>query len=123
MNPSLEQLALCPDKPNCVSSQSVDRRHQVLPLSYSGEPAAAMQRLRSVIEAMPRTKVTSAGAEGLRAEFKSAVLGFVDDVDCVLDAKARVIHIRSASRLGSYDFGVNRKRVETIRAAFDAAAK
>jgi uncharacterized protein (DUF1499 family) len=123
VNSSVQQLASCPDKPNCVSSQAVDRLHQVLPLSYSGEPATAMQRLRSVIESMRGTKVVSAGADALRAEFKSAVLGFVDDVDCLLDAKASVIHIRSASRLGYYDFGVNRKRVEAIRAAFDAAAK
>lgn len=82
-----------------------------------------MERLRRVIESMPRTRVVSAGNDSLRAEFKSAVLGFVDDVDCLLDAKARVIHIRSASRLGYSDFGVNRKRVEAIRAAFDAAAK
>ena len=51
------------------------------------------------------------------------MLGFVDDVDFVLYAKARVIHLRSASRVGHYDFGVNRKRVEAIRAAFEAAAK
>jgi uncharacterized protein (DUF1499 family) len=82
-----------------------------------------MERLRRVIESMPRTKVVSAGKDALRAEFKSAVLGFVDDVDFVLDAKARVIHVRSASRVGHYDFGVNRKRVEAIRAAFEAAAK
>ena len=123
MSSSVEQLASCPDKPNCVNSQSVDRRHQVLPLNYSGEPATAMERLRRVIESMQRTQVVSAGNDSLRAEFKSAVLGFVDDVDCLLDAKARVIHIRSASRLGYSDFGVNRKRVEAIRAAFDAAAK
>jgi uncharacterized protein (DUF1499 family) len=120
VNSSVEQLAPCPDKRNCVNSQSVDRVHQVAPLSYSGS-AAAMQRLRRVIESMERATIVSADDTHLRAEFRSAVFGFVDDVDCLLDPEASVIHIRSASRLGNYDFGVNRKRVEAIRAAFAKA--
>jgi uncharacterized protein (DUF1499 family) len=118
-----ENLAPCPDHPNCVSSQSADNSHQIAPLAYSGATAAAMRRLRGVIEAMPRTKIISAGDDGLHAEFKSALLGFVDDVHCLPDPAMSVIHIRSASRLGSYDFGVNRKRVETIRAAFAKAGQ
>jgi len=82
-----------------------------------------MQRLRRVIESMRRTRVVSTAEDAIRVEFKSALLGFVDDVDFLLDAKASSIHVRSASRLGYYDFGVNRKRVEAIRAAFDEAAK
>ena len=123
MSSSIKQLAPCPDKRNCVSSQSIDRGQQVAPLSYSGSAVVAMQRLRRVVESMRRTRVVSTAEDAIRVEFKSALLGFVDDVDFLLDAKASSIHVRSASRLGYYDFGVNRKRVEAIRAAFDEAAK
>ncbi len=58
----------------------------------------------------------------LQAEFTSRMLGFVDDVEFVLEPTARVIHVRSASRLGYRDFGVNRERVEAIRRQLAAAA-
>jgi len=118
MSPEKDMLAPCPRSPNCVSSQAADAAHQVMPLAFSGAPDAALRRLRAVIEAMPRAKVVSASERGLRAEFRSRLFGFVDDVDVLVDAEAKAIHIRSASRLGYSDFGVNRKRVEAIRAAF-----
>ena len=77
-----------------------------------------MRRLRAVIEAMPRARVTDADDLALHAEFTSRIFRFVDDVDCVIDPQAHVIAIRSASRLGYSDLGVNRARVEAIRTAF-----
>jgi uncharacterized protein (DUF1499 family) len=59
----------------------------------------------------------------LRVECMCAILRFVDDVEFYFDGNARVIHVRSASRLGKYDFSVNRKRVETIRAAWKTEGK
>lgn len=50
----------------------------------------------------------------IHAEFRSALFGFVDDVTFIFDDNARLIHFRSASRTGYYDFGVNRKRMEEI---------
>ena len=76
-----------------------------------------MRRLRAVIEAMPRARVTDADDLALHVEFTSRIFHFVDDVDCVLDPEAHSIAIRSASRLGYSDLGVNRKRVEAIRSA------
>lgn len=111
-------LPPCPSSPNCVSSQAADAAHHVDPIPYSGGHLEAMRRLRSVIEAMPRARVTAADDLALHAEFTSRIFRFVDDVDCVIDPQAHVIAIRSASRLGYSDLGVNRKRVEAIRSAF-----
>lgn len=118
MNPTTTKLAPCPSSPNCVSSVAPDDAHRVEPIRFTGAPDAALLRLRTVIEAMPRARVTRADAGSLHAEFTSWLLRFVDDVDCVVDAAASVIQVRSASRVGYSDLGVNRKRVEAIRAAF-----
>lgn len=114
-----ELLAPCPPSPNCVSSLATDAEHRVAPLADQGDPAAAMRRLRDVIAAMPRARVVSASDTALRAEFTSRIFRFVDDVDCVVDPAAGVIQIRSASRVGYSDLGVNRDRVEAIRKAFE----
>src|SRR5262245_46267656 len=117
-----DALAPCPSKPNCVSSLARDAAHQIAPIAFRGDPAQAMRRLRAVIEAMPRTHIVSASDSALRAEFTSRLFRFVDDVDCVVDSAAGVIQIRSASRVGYSDLGVNRTRVEAIRAAFGSAS-
>jgi uncharacterized protein (DUF1499 family) len=113
------KLAPCPNKPNCVSSQAGDRKHATPPLTFSGDPAVAMQKLVGVVQAMARTRIIESKTDYLYAEFSTAVMGFVDDVEFYCDGK--VIHVRSASRLGYSDFGVNRNRVEAIRQAFRAA--
>ncbi|MBL8520558.1 MAG: DUF1499 domain-containing protein [Betaproteobacteria bacterium] len=106
-------------KPNCVSS-TVEKsdKHHIAPLAFTGEPTAAWSRLVGVVKAQARASVVSEKPGYLYAEFKSAGLGFVDDVEFALDAAGSVIHVRSASRLGVRDFDVNRKRIEAIRAAF-----
>lgn len=111
-------LAPCPASPNCVSSEATDDAHRVAPLAYTGDPAAAMRRLRAVIEAMPRTRIVAGSDGALHAEFTSRIFRFVDDVDCIIDPAAGVIHIRSASRVGYSDLGANRARVEAIRSRF-----
>ncbi len=118
-----DRLAACPSSPNCVSSLASDADHHVAPLAYRGDPAAAMRRLRTVIAAMPRATVVAASDSALRAEFRSRLLRFVDDVDCVADPAAAVIQIRSASRVGYSDLGANRQRVEAIRSAFETTPR
>ncbi|WP_448268341.1 DUF1499 domain-containing protein [Nostoc sp. DSM 114159] len=112
------KLASCPNSPNCVSSQSTDASHQIAPLTFTSTPEQAITNLKQIIESLPRTKIITFSNDYLYAEFKSALLGFVDDVEFYLDRTANVIHVRSASRLGQSDLGVNRKRIETIRAKF-----
>ena len=105
------KLAPCPGTPNCVNSQSEDPKSKIAPL-----PAVAIADLKQVIESMERTKIIEESDNYLYAEFTSQLMGYVDDVEFYLDSAANVIHVRSASRLGKSDLGVNRKRIETIRA-------
>ncbi len=109
-------LAPCPNSPNCVSSQSLDAVHTIAPLTFTSTPEQALIKLKSIIESLPRTKIISESQDYLYAEFKSGLMGFVDDVEFYLDRNANVIQVRSASRLGQSDLGVNRQRIETIRA-------
>jgi uncharacterized protein (DUF1499 family) len=104
------KLAACPGSPNCVNSQSADAQSKIEPL-----PPVAIADLQKVIESMERTTIVEATANYLHAEFKSQLMGYVDDVEFYLDPSANVLQVRSASRLGKSDLGVNRKRVETIR--------
>ena len=96
--------------PNCVSSQAdpADREHYIAPIK--GNLAAA----RRAVESLPRTRVIRAESNYLYAEFRSKLLGYVDDVEFYFDGS--LLQVRSASRLGRKDFGVNRKRVEQLRA-------
>ena len=110
------KLAACPASPNCVSSFSQDAEHQIEPLAYTSSPAEAVAKLKGAIDSFGKTKIVTATDNYLYAEFTSALMGFVDDVEFLVDDAAKVIHVRSASRLGESDLGVNRKRIETIRA-------
>ncbi|OCQ98246.1 hypothetical protein BCD64_13130 [Nostoc sp. MBR 210] len=110
------RLAACPNSPNCVSSQSADAIHQIAPLTFNTSPEQAISHLKSIIQSLPRTTIITETPDYLYAEFKSALMGFVDDVEFYLDREANIFHVRSASRLGQSDLGVNRKRIETIRA-------
>ncbi|MBP0021639.1 MAG: DUF1499 domain-containing protein [Cyanobacteria bacterium SBLK] len=105
------KLAPCPGTPNCASSQSTKSQEKVTPL-----PMVSIAKLRQVVEGMELTKIVKETDNYLYAEFKSKLMGFIDDVEFYRDTNANVIHVRSASRLGKSDLGVNRKRVEEIRA-------
>ena len=112
---------LAPPKrtPNNVNSQvdkNADAQHYIEPLRYSGDARQAWAALRQVIDGMPRVKVIASDANYLYAEFTSKLMGFVDDTEFYLDEKAGAIQVRSASRLGRGDHGVNRERIESIRA-------
>jgi len=109
------KLSPCPNSPNCVCSQDAHPAHSIAPLTYTGPWPAARQKLLSVIRSMPRSRVVAEQADYIHAEFASALFGFVDDVEFRVDAEAHVIHVRSAARVGYFDLGVNRRRVEEIR--------
>ena len=117
---SAGKFALPTWKPNCVSStvDKSDDKHFIAPIAFSGSSADAWKKLVGVVKSHARVKVVSGNASYLYAEFKSAGMGFVDDVEFALDETAGVIQVRSASRLGIRDLGANRARVEAIRAQF-----
>lgn len=105
------RLAPCKRSPNCVSSQADpgDREHYIAPLAFSG----TIGELRHAIERLPRVTVIREAPDYLYAEFRTPLLRYVDDVEFL--KAGGVLHVRSASRLGRRDFGVNRRRVEEIR--------
>ncbi len=113
------RLAACPGKPNCVSSQASSARQRVMPLRLSGEPGSAMKRLKEVVNNMSNTTLIDENDHYLYFECASKLLGFVDDLEFLCDPEEQVVHVRSASRLGYSDLGVNRKRVESIRRKFE----
>ena len=116
------KLAPCPPAPNCVSSQSSDQEHVVEPLRFTGPRPQAVAAMKNLILHMKRTRITEEKDSYLRTEFTSAVFRFVDDVEFFFDDDSRTIQVRSASRLGHSDFGVNRKRIEEIRKLWNASA-
>ena len=114
------------NNPNSVSSQaSLHANHpfrayaDIAPLAYTGDGAAAFARAVAIVKAMPGTTVVDEkpGSGYLYARCQTRWLKFTDDLELALDKSARVIHVRSASRIGRGDLGVNRARVEAIRAA------
>jgi FKBP-type peptidyl-prolyl cis-trans isomerase FkpA len=106
------------DLQNAVSSLADTAYHRIEPLATGPEPREAFDNLRRVVAGYPGAQIIEQGPGYLYAEFTTKVLRFVDDVEFQLDETARVIHVRSASRLGRLDFGTNRKRIEAIRALF-----
>ena len=113
-------LRLCPGTPNCVSSESTNPMFQIAPLAFTGSPEQVWATLKIVIKEQGGT-VHDEGKEYLWSTFTVPLVGFVDDVEFRLSATEGVIHVRSASRLGISDLGVNRGRVEQLRTAFQTA--
>jgi uncharacterized protein (DUF1499 family) len=112
------RLAPCKQSPNCVSSQAdaADREHYIAPIPFRG----SMADLRRAVESMERSTVISAERAYLYAEYRTRLMRYVDDLELYYDEKQGLVHVRSASRLGRRDFGVNRKRVEALRALIQA---
>jgi uncharacterized protein (DUF1499 family) len=100
---------------NSVSSFTDSEYHKIAPISASKEPREVFARVVEAVKAMPGATVITKDPNYLYAEFQTPLLKFVDDVEFLLDEGNGVIHVRSASRLGRKDFGVNRKRIEAIR--------
>lgn len=117
------RLAPCPASPNCVcsdTSDATDKEHFVKPYRLKAAPAQAWHGLQNVVAAQERVTVVSVDDTYLHAEFRSALFRFVDDTEFQLRASEGIIAVRSASRIGYGDMGVNRKRIETIRQAMRA---
>ena len=113
-----EDLAPCPFWSNCVCSRDdASPRHRIAPFAVSGDPVEALGRLKALLEEQPRTEIVTATEDYLHAVCRTR-RGFADDVEFRLYPEQGVIHVRSASRFGIGDWGVNRKRVEALRQRF-----
>ena len=119
MSASAADLSPCPDKPNCVSSMATDARHRIDPLAFTSSPDVAWQRLGQAVRSEPRITIMREEGDYLHVEARSFLFRFVDDMEFMLDADSGLIHVRSAARTGYSDFGVNHRRVERIRQAFN----
>jgi len=113
----------CPDRPNCVSSIAKDQDRYVAPFAYACDRRKAIDVLVQVLSEQPRATIIEKKEDYLHAEFRSRLFRFVDDVEFYFPVDQPLIHVRSASRVGYSDMGVNRKRVETLRASFLEALK
>ncbi len=109
----------CPASPNCVCSEDSDQAHAIAPIRLSGDPVNAWTRLQRVVTRAGGTLAVVDGDRYGRYEFRSRIFGYVDDFECLLNQEEKRIEIRSASRSGYSDFGVNRRRVEFIRREFE----
>lgn len=118
-----DKLAPCLDSPNCVSTQSRDRRHAMEPLPYLQTREASRERILSILKGMKRMEIVKQTESYIHAEFRTALWGFVDDVEFFLDDTDRVVHFRSASRVGYYDFGLNRRRMKEISGKYLVAVE
>jgi uncharacterized protein (DUF1499 family) len=118
---TVERLADCPSSPNCVSSLSSVPAQRIDPLSFQDAPEEAMRRLETVLAGVSGVTIISRAEDYIHAEAKSMVFRFIDDLEFLLSRENGVIHVRSASRVGYSDFGVNRKRMEGIRGQFSSA--
>jgi uncharacterized protein (DUF1499 family) len=114
---SNDRLEPCPVSPNCVVSQNADKTHQISAIEYNRDRSEAKELLLKVLSVTPRTQIIEQTDNYIHAESKSRIFGFVDDVEFYFPNNEKAIEIRSASRVGESDLGVNRRRLEQIRLA------
>lgn len=110
-------LKPCPETPNCVSTQAKksDTEHRMEPIAYVGGKGDVKAAIMETIEESSRASILENGEDYVRAEFTSRIFRFVDDVEFYIDEDERLVHFRSASRIGSSDMGANRERMTEIR--------
>jgi uncharacterized protein (DUF1499 family) len=108
-------LSACPDKPNCVSSFAADAEHRIAAIRLADAPAATWQGLQSILAADGSARIVMSSDDYLHVVFTSTIMRYRDDVEFILFADDGQIAVRSASRVGHSDLGVNRERIEDIR--------
>jgi uncharacterized protein (DUF1499 family) len=114
-NTELSVFLDCPDTPNCVSSLAKNPKYFVEPFNVKKDVQSSWDMVQETVGSLPRTKIVSADNRNIHAECRSMIFRFVDDLMLHLTPSNNIIHIRSASRTGYSDFGVNRRRVENLR--------
>ncbi len=117
------RLASCPASPNCVVSQGADEEHAIAPIAYESDHETARKSLIDIIGVVPRSKIVEQSDDYILVESESRLMGFRDDTEFYLPKDEKVIHTRAAARMGESDLGVNRRRIEQIRLAFQDLAQ
>jgi uncharacterized protein (DUF1499 family) len=112
-------FAECPDSPNCVSTQTSSAEHRMDPIPWQASVEQAKELIKeTVANEFPRVQLVAETPSYLRYEFTSLIFRFVDDVEFLIDAKSKMIHFRSASRVGHSDLGANKRRMIRFLSAF-----
>jgi uncharacterized protein (DUF1499 family) len=112
------RLRACPDSPNCVSSENDSPSSRVEPLTFQGQPEKAWSDLKETVRELGG-EIQEEHEGYFWATFTSRVFRFVDDVEFRMVSTDGIVHVRSGSRVGYSDLGVNRRRVEKLRALFN----
>lgn len=115
-----ELLQACPDRPSCVSSQATSEEHSIAAFTIPQEMAEPLNVMAEIIRDLPRTEILQQNTNYLHATFKSAVFGFVDDLEFLRDGE--FLQVRSVSRVGFSDMGVNRLRVDALHLTWQETA-
>lgn len=111
------QLGVCPESPNCVSSSATDADHLIAALAIEGDADAAWRGLNEWHTERDDVEIVTSTGDYLHVVYTSSIMRYQDDVEFLLSADGGEIAVRSASRVGYGDMGVNRDRIETIRSA------
>jgi len=115
-----KMFALCPDSPNCVSTLAALSEHSMKPIPWTESSEDAIDLIKRAVDgSFSRTKLAVEKPEYLRYEFTSLLFRFVDDIEFVIDQETKLIHFRSASRVGHSDLGANRRRMDRFLEAFE----
>ncbi len=109
------KLTECPSSPNCVSTQTASESHKMQAIPFSKELDVVMTQIKAVVNAMGSATLVKEQRHYLHFEFKTSLLKFIDDVEFFIDEKSKLIHFRSASRVGYSDLGANRSRMSEIK--------
>ena len=112
-------LAGCPSSPNCVTTAEADEGHAIDPIMLPSADSTEWAKAIKALAELEGAEIVEKEANYVRAEVTSRIFRFVDDVELLLGEDGKTVHVRSASRTGYSDLGVNRERVETLRAAIE----
>lgn len=116
-------LVACPNAPHCVSSDApADNSHYVRPFVFAGTGKQARLELLEALATMPHATRIEVRPRYIHTRFQTT-LGFVDDVTTIIRPRKGTVAVRSASRIGYYDFGKNRSRITALRKRFDKRAR
>lgn len=122
---SYEKFQKCPASPNCVSSKEniTDVEHYISPITYEIERERSFEKIKEILNELENVKIVEENDLYIHAVFVTTIMRFKDDVEFQFLENEKIIHIRSASRIGHSDLGLNRKRMEKMRSLFNEGLK
>jgi uncharacterized protein (DUF1499 family) len=123
LGPKDGKLTPCPRTPNCVCSQDPEENRKIDPIKFQSSPEEALAAIKKALKEAPRITIVTERPGYLYVESRTPLFRFVDDMEFLVDEKAKVIHVRAAARSGYSDMGSNRRRIDEIRQKVEPPAK